>query len=149
MLRQLVKTYATFLNIIKSFKLKIDQITKYGLDVTQVIRLPRSKNANASIYDDPTLKACAIKMRSMPQNFTNEYIIRAVQKAYKIRGKRVPGRRWFGNVFEEQKVKFLTESERYGKGSRKAFENTGYIPLENALFRRRLLASRCYSCKYY
>jgi hypothetical protein len=124
----------------KRLKEKIDPIINEGLMAYQVIRLPRANNANSLVYDDPTLKACAIKMRAMPQNYTNEYIIRTIQKAYKIRGKRVPGRRWFGqNVFEKQKVKILTAEGRYGKGSRKAFENTGYISMENALFAGRLM----------
>ena len=76
-----------------------------------------------------------MKMRAMPQNYTNEFIIRTIQNAYKVRGQKVPGRRWFGmKVFEQPKTKYLTATGRYGQGSRKAFEQTGYIPMQNALF---------------
>ena len=119
----------------KKFRLKIKSIIKDGFDVEQIIKLPRYKNTSALVFDDPELISCAIKMRAMPQNYSGAYIARTIQNNLKLRGKKAPGLRWFGtNVFEQQKVKFLTDSERYGKGSRKAFENTGYIPMENALF---------------
>ena len=114
---------------------KTESITKEGQTAAQVVRLPRAGNFNAQRFDDPVITACAMKMRAMPQNYSNEFIIRTIQQAYKVRGKKVPGRRWFGmKVFEQPKTKYLTATGRYGKGSRKAFEQTGYIPMENALF---------------
>ena len=118
----------------RKFKEKIDALTE-GADISEVIKLPRSGNNNALIFDDPELEAAALKLRSYNENFTNEYIIRKIQDLCAIKGRRVPGRRWFGQkVFEQQKTKFLTDSLRFGFNSRKAFENTGYIPLANALY---------------
>ena len=116
-------------------KQKVESITKEGQPTARVVRLPRAGNTNAIRFNDPFITTCAMKMRAMPQNYTNEFIIRTIQNAYKVRGQKVPGRRWFGtNIFEQPKTKYLTASGRYGKGSRKAFEQTGYIPMENALF---------------
>ena len=118
----------------RKFKEKIDAILG-GEDLTEVIKLPRSGNNNALIFDDPELEAAALKLRSYKENFTNEYIIRKIQELCKIKGRRVPGRRWFGQkVFEQQQTKFLTDHLRYGTGTSKAFKNTGYIPLARALY---------------
>ena len=114
---------------------KVECITKQGQTSAQVVRLPRAGNTNASRFHDPAITACAIKMRAMPQNYTNEFIIRTIQNAYRARGQKVPSRRWFGmKVFEHPRTKYLTAAQRYGQGSRKAFEQTGYIPMQNALF---------------
>ena len=114
---------------------KVECITREEQPTARVVRLPRAGNTNATRFNDPVIRSCAMKMRAMPQNYTNEFIIRTIQNAYRVRGQKVPGRRWFGqNVFEQPKTKYLTASGRYGSGSRKAFEQTGYIPMENALF---------------
>lgn len=114
---------------------KVESMTREGQTAAQVVRLPRAGNTNATRFNDPVIAACAMKMRAMPQNYTNEFIIRTIQNAYKVRGQKVPGRRWFGTkIFEQPKTKYLTASGRYGQGSRQAFEQTGYIPMQNALF---------------
>lgn len=118
----------------RRFKEKVQEYIG-GNDVTNIIKLPRTGNNNALIFDDPELQAAALALRARGENFTNEYIIRKVQELCKIKGRRVPGRRWFGQkVFELNETKFLTDHLRHGFGSRKAFENTGYIPLERALY---------------
>ncbi|WP_051336222.1 Mu transposase C-terminal domain-containing protein [Aquimarina latercula] len=118
----------------RRFREKFDQYAS-GSELSDIIVLPRKDNKNALVFDDPELRAAALKLRSYGQNYTNEYIIRKVQDLCRIKGRRVPNRRWFGqNVFELNETKFLTDHLRYGEGSSKAFSNTGYIPLERALY---------------
>ena len=74
-----------------------------------------------------------MQMRQMPQNYSNDYIIRKITEMCELTGKKIPSRRWFGqNVFELPATKFLT-SKRFGS-SRKSHIFKSYIPRQNALY---------------
>lgn len=115
-------------------KEKIDELFAIeSLSIPDIIKLPRTGNANSMVFDDPELVSWGLQLRSMPQNYSNDFIVRKIEDMCEIIGKRVPSRRWFGkNIFELPATKFLT-SKRYGS-SRKSHIHKSYIPGENALF---------------
>jgi hypothetical protein len=106
-----------------------------SLAIVDVIQLPRTGNLNASAVADPEITTWVMQLRSMPQNFSNEHIIRKVQETCELIGKRVPSRRWFGQTILELPItKFLTSEKRFGSSSRKSQVVKSYIPFQNALF---------------
>lgn len=115
-------------------KEKVDELfATESLSIPDIIKLPRTGNVNSMVFDDSELVSWAIQLRSMPKNYSNEYIIRKIEDMCLMTGKRVPSRRWFGqNIFELPGTKFLT-SKRYGS-SRKSHIHNSYIPSQNALF---------------
>lgn len=115
-------------------KEKVDEVfATDNISIVDVIKLPRSGNANAAVHDDPEVLSWAYQLRQMPQNYSNEHIIRKITEQCEIVGKRVPSRRWFGKtIFELPSTKFLT-SKRFGS-SRKSNIYKSYIPYANALF---------------
>ena len=126
-LRYLPKNY-------RILKEKIQRVFA-GEQIQDIIKLPRAGNSNAKYFEDPVLFATTIKLRSMPQNYTNSFIIRKMQEWCRVKGRRVPSNRWFGqNIFESEEIKFLTDIKRYGAGSMRAFNNSSYMPLAKALF---------------
>lgn len=115
-------------------KEKIDELFgTESLSIPQIIRLPRSGNNNSAVYADAEVVSWVMQLRQMPQNFSNEHIIRKITAQCEITGKRVPSRRWFGQtILELPATKFLTY-KRFGS-SRKSHIHKGYIPFQNALF---------------
>lgn len=116
-------------------KEKIDVLESTDKSIVDIIYLPRTGNNYAELYNDPEVFSWVMQMRSMPQNFTNEYIIRKVTEMCEMTLKKAPSRRWYGqNIFELPKTKFLTGEKRYGSSSRKSHIYKGYIPTQNALY---------------
>ncbi len=115
-------------------KEKIDELfATESLAIPDIIKLPRTGNTNSMVFDDPELVSWALQLRSMPKNYSNDYIIRKITEQCLITGKRTPSRRWYGqNIFEQNGTKFLT-SKRYGS-SRKSHIHKSYIPFQNALY---------------
>lgn len=115
-------------------KEKIDELFETeSLAIPDVIKLPRTGNTNSMVYDDPELKTWVMQIRQMPQNYSNDYIIRKIVEMCELTGKKTPSRRWFGqNIFELPATKFLT-SKRFGS-SRKSHIFKSYIPRQNALY---------------
>lgn len=116
-------------------KEKIDELfATESLSIPDIIKLPRAGNTNSMVFvDDTEIKSWALQLRSMPQNYSNDYIIRKIADMCEMTSKRMPSRRWFGqNIFELPGTKFLT-SKRYGS-SRKSHIHRSYIPGSNALF---------------
>ena len=115
-------------------KEKIDELfATESLAIPDVIKLPRTGNTNSMVFDDPELVSWSMQLRSMPKNYSNDYIIRKIVDMCEMTGKRTPSRRWFGqNIFELNGTKFLT-SKRYGS-SRKSHIHKSYIPFQNALY---------------
>ena len=115
-------------------KEKIDELFQTeSLAIPDIIKLPRTGNTNSMVFDDPELVSWTMQLRSMPKNYSNDYIIRKIVDMCEITGKRTPSRRWFGqNIFELPGTKFLT-SKRYGS-SRKSHIHKSYIPFHNALY---------------
>ncbi|WP_139423009.1 DDE-type integrase/transposase/recombinase [Chryseobacterium mulctrae] len=103
--------------------------------IVDIIHLPRTGNNNAEMYNDPEVFSWVMQLRSMPQNYSNEFIIRKVLDFCEMTMKKAPSRRWFGQtILEQPKTQFLTGIKRYGASSRKSHIHKGYIPMENALF---------------
>ncbi len=115
-------------------KEKIDELfATESLSIPDIIKLPRAGNSNSMVFADPQLVSWALQLRSMPKNYSNDYIIRKITDMCSLTGKRVPSRRWFGqNIFELPGTKFLT-SKRFGS-SRKSHIHKSYIPTEGALY---------------
>lgn len=115
-------------------KEKIDELfATESLSIPDIIKLPRAGNSNSMVFADPQLVSWALQLRSMPKNYSNDYIIRKITDMCELNGKRVPSRRWFGqNIFELPGTKFLT-SKRFGS-SRKSHIHKSYIPTEGALY---------------
>lgn len=115
-------------------KEKIDELfATESLSIPDIIKLPRTGNTNSMVFDDPELVSWALQLRSMPQNYSNDYIIRKIEDMCEMTAKRTPSRRWFGqNIFELPGTKFLT-SKRFGS-SRKSHIHKSYIPFQNALY---------------
>lgn len=115
-------------------KEKIDELfATESLSIPDIIKLPRTGNTNSMVFDDSEVMSWALQLRSMPQNYSNDYIIRKIQDMCALTTKRMPSRRWFGqNIFELPGTKFLT-SKRYGS-SRKSHIHKSYIPGSNALY---------------
>ena len=115
-------------------KEKIDELFETeSLAIPDIIKLPRTGNTNSVVFDDPELKSWAMQMRQMPQNYSNDFIIRKITEMCELTGKKIPSRRWFGqNIFELPATKFLT-SKRFGS-SRKSHIHNSYIPFKNALY---------------
>lgn len=115
-------------------KEKIDELfATESLSIPDIIKLPRAGNTNSMVFDDAEVISWCLQLRSMPKNYSNDYIIRKIADMCEMTGKRMPSRRWFGqNIFELPGTKFLT-SKRYGS-SRKSHIHRSYIPGSNALF---------------
>lgn len=110
------------------------QMVQDGTSIADVIQLPRKGNSNAEQYNDPEVWSWVMQMRQMPQNFSNEHIIRQVKDMCYRTGKKAPNRRWFGmNIFEDPKTNFLTANKRFGS-SNKSQVYRHYIPYQNALY---------------
>lgn len=103
--------------------------------ITDVIRLPRADNDNASkgFYEDE-IRSWVLQLRDMGQNFTNTYIIRKIQDMCTLTTKPAPKDRWIGGIMEDHNTKYLTAENRYGKKGRFAAIHRGYQPFQNALF---------------
>ncbi len=116
-------------------KEKITLLETTDQAIIDVIHLPRIGNSNAEIYNDPEVFSWVMQMRSMPQNYSNEYIIRKVTEFCELTLKKTPSRRWFGQtILEQPKTNFLTGLKRFGANSRKSHIHRSYIPMQNALF---------------
>lgn len=116
-------------------KEKVADVIEKGQAISEVIQLPRAGNTNAQEYNDPEVWNWAMQLTSMGQNYSNDWKTRKIQDMCLMLGKKVPSRRWFGqNIYEQHNTKFLTASQRFGKGTSKASLYEGYIPFENALF---------------
>ncbi|MBL7868850.1 MAG: DDE-type integrase/transposase/recombinase [Flavobacterium lindanitolerans] len=116
-------------------KEKVSEVIDNGQAIAEVIRLPRAGNENAVEYNDPEVWNWAMQLTAMGQNYSNDWKTRKIQDMCRMVGKKVPSRRWFGqNIYEQHNTKFLTASQRFGKGTTKASLYEGYIPFENALF---------------
>lgn len=127
-LRYLPKNY-------RILKEKVTEIIDNGQAIADVIQLPRAGNTNAVEYNDPEVWNWAMQLTSMGQNYSNDWKTRKIQDMCAMTGKKVPSRRWFGqNIYEQHNTKFLTASQRFGKGTTKASIYDGYIPFDNALF---------------
>lgn len=115
-------------------KEKIDELFETeSLSIPDIIKLPRTGNSNSMVFADPQLVSWTLQLRSMPNNYSNDYIIRKITDMCEMTGKRTPSRRWFGqNIFELPGTKFLT-SKRFGS-SRKSHVHKSYIPTEGALY---------------
>ena len=115
-------------------KEKIDELfSTESLSIPDIIKLPRTGNVNSMVFDDAELVSWSLQLRSMPKNYSNEYIIRKIEDMCLMTGKRLPSRRWFGqNIFEQPGTKFLT-SKRYGS-SRKSHIHNSYIPRKGAIY---------------
>ncbi len=76
-----------------------------------------------------------MQLRSMPQNYSNEHIIRKVTDLCEMTTKKTPSRRWFGQtILELPKTQFLTGLKRFGASSSKSHIHKSYIPFQTALF---------------
>ncbi|RWW91836.1 integrase catalytic domain-containing protein [Flavobacterium cerinum] len=127
-LRYLPKNY-------RILKEKVTEIIDNGQAIADVIQLPRAGNTNAVEYNDPEVWNWAMQLTAMGQNYSNDWKTRKIQDMCAMTGKKVPSRRWFGqNIYEQHNTKFLTASQRFGKGTTKASIYDGYIPFDNALF---------------
>lgn len=116
-------------------KEKITILETTDQSIVDIIHLPRVGNNYAEIYNDAEVFSWVMQLRSMPQNFSNEHIIRKVSEMCEMTLKRQPSRRWFGqNIFELPKTKFLTGEKRFGSSSRKSHIYKSYIPSQSALF---------------
>jgi len=103
--------------------------------IVDIIHLPRMGNNNAEIYNDPEVFSWVMQMRSMPQNYSDDFIIRKIQDLCEMTVKKVPSRSWFRQtILEQPKTQFLTGLKRFGASSRKSHIHKGYIPFENALY---------------
>ena len=116
-------------------KEKITILETTEQSIVDIIHLPRTGNNNAEIYSDPEVFSWVMQLRSMPQNYSNEHIIRKVTDMCEMTEKKQPSRRWYGqSIFEQPKTKFLTGEKRFGSSSRKSHIYKSYIPFQNALF---------------
>lgn len=127
-LRYLPKNY-------RILKEKVLEVKENGQAIAEVIQLPRAGNQNAVEFNDPEVWNWAMQLTSMGQNYSNDWKTRKIQDMCRMVGKKVPSRRWFGqNIYEQHNTKFLTASQRFGRGTTKASLYEGYIPFDNALF---------------
>ncbi|SHK69212.1 Mu transposase C-terminal domain-containing protein [Epilithonimonas mollis] len=116
-------------------KEKITILETTDKSIVDIIHLPRVGNNYAEIYNDAEVFSWVMQLRSMPQNYSNEHIIRKVSEMCEMTTKRQPSRRWYGqNIFELPKTKFLTGEKRFGSSSSKSHIHKSYIPTQNALF---------------
>ena len=116
-------------------KEKITILETTDQSIVDIIHLPRVGNNYAEIYNDAEVFSWVMQLRSMPQNYSNEHIIRKVTEMCEMTVKRQPSRRWYGqNIFELPKTKFLTGEKRFGSSSRKSHIYKSYIPAQSALF---------------
>lgn len=115
-------------------KEKIDELFACeSLSIPDIIKLPRTGNSNSMVFADPQLISWVLQLRSMPKNYSDEYIIRKVEDMCEIMSKRVPSKSWFKQtILQLPGTKFLT-SKRYGS-SRKSHIHKSYIPTEGALY---------------
>lgn len=103
--------------------------------IVDIIHLPRTGNNNAEMYNDPEVFSWVMQMRSMPQNYSNEFIIRKITDLCEMTLKKSPSRRWFGQtILEQPKTQFLTGLKRFGAGSTKSHIHKSYVPFQTALF---------------
>lgn len=116
-------------------KEKITTLETTDQSIVDIIHLPRIGNSNAEIYNDPEVFSWVMQLRSMPQNFSNEHIIRKVTDLCEMTTKKTPSRRWFGQtILELPKTQFLTGLKRFGASSSKSHIHKSYIPFQTALF---------------
>ncbi|MGQ2181758.1 Mu transposase C-terminal domain-containing protein, partial [Ornithobacterium rhinotracheale] len=115
-------------------KEKVDILKETDHSITDLIYLPRKGNTNAEQYNDAEVWSWVMQMRAMPQNFSNEHIIREVIYGMCERtGKKKPSRRWFGmKIFEDETTNFLTAEKRFGSLNR-AQKYKAYMPFKNAI----------------
>lgn len=119
----------------RKFKEKVLKIVHDDYAIVDMVYLPRQFNSNAQIHIDDEVKSWAIQLRSMGENYSNDWIIRKVKELCGMTSKSMPSRRWFGqNIFEKHHIKFLTAPNRFGQGERGSRMYEGYIPMKNALF---------------
>lgn len=113
---------------------KIDELfSTESLSIPDIIKLPRAGNKNSMVFTDHQLVSWMMQLRSMPQNYSDEYIIRKVEDMCELMAKRVPSKSWFKqNILQAPETKFLT-SKRYGS-SRKSHIHKSYIPTEGAIY---------------
>ncbi|WP_139420931.1 DDE-type integrase/transposase/recombinase [Chryseobacterium mulctrae] len=113
---------------------KIDELfATESLAIPDIIKLPRAGNSNSTVFTDPLLVSWIIQLRSMPKNYSDEYIIRKVEDMCEMMMKRVPSKSWFKkSILQQPSTKFLT-SKRFGS-SRKSHVHKSYIPTEGALY---------------
>lgn len=102
-------------------------------DVTKLVFLPRAGNKNALKMDDPDIISWMVKLRSMPQNFTNIHIIRIIERMCTMLDKDCPSQSWFYSQLCDERIKFLTSTRWGGKG-RHGNARTGYTPIADPLF---------------
>lgn len=127
-LRYLPKNY-------RILKQKVTDVVENGQAIAEIIQLPRAGNTNAQEYNDPEVWNWAMQLTAMGQNYSNDWKTRKIQDMCRMLGKKVPSRRWFGqNIYEQHNTKFITASQRFGKGTTKSKIYEGYIPFQNALF---------------
>lgn len=127
-LRYLPKNY-------RVLKEKVTDVIENGHAIADIIQLPRAGNTNAQEHTDAEVWNWAMQLTAMGENYSNDWKTRKIQDMCQMLGKKVPSRRWFGlNIYEQHNTKFLTSSQRFGKGTTKASIYEGYIPFENALF---------------
>ncbi|MRI64601.1 transposase [Ornithobacterium rhinotracheale] len=115
-------------------KEKVDILKETDHAITDLIYLPRKGNTNAEQYNDAEVWSWVMQMRAMPQNFSNEHIIREVVYGMCERtGKKKPSRRWFGmKIFEDETTNFLTAEKRFGSLNR-VQKYKAYMPFKNAI----------------
>lgn len=109
---------------------KIEKVLN-GKPIEKVIKVPRRGNKNALQYDDPELMSWILQMRSLPQNYTNAFIIRKLRVMCELAEKKAPSKSWFESKLAEPLTKFLT-FQRFGSG-KLSDKYKGYIPIQNAL----------------
>lgn len=115
-------------------KEKIDDLfATESLSIPDIIKLPRTGNSNSIVFTDAQIVSWVMQLRQMPQNYSDEYIIRKVEDMCEVMSKRVPSKSWFKqNILQLPGTKFLT-SKRYGS-SRKSHMHKSYIPTEGAIY---------------
>lgn len=103
-----------------------------GQSLKDAVDLPRAGNSNALRYGDNEIRSWLYQLRVSPQNYTDAYCIRKVQKLCVMTGKDTPSRSWMQTLLSANKTKWITQ-DRYGSG-RKRNQYEGYTPIENAVF---------------
>lgn len=119
----------------RRFKEQVELVILKDQPVTDIIKLPREDNQNASVHcEDAELASWIIQMRMMGENYTNAYMIRKLQYMCTITEKPMPSTRTIGHVLEQHNTNWLTAAGRYGAKGKHGRMYRGYIPLSNALY---------------
>ncbi len=118
-----------------SYRLLRERMDAYisGTEVNELVFLPRAGNQNALSIDDPDIFSWMVKLRAMPQNYSNAHIIREMQRLCSTFGKECPSSSWFYSQLSTEKMKFITSS-RFGAKGRFANEFTPTMNIANAIF---------------